>query len=95
MYIKIHNVPDGIPRCSVVVSQGQQPNGAWQVNLFVKSHDCYDVGTVCASLRLSVAEARALAACLLAETEKCEESSAEDRRDWALEDKADLEKEGG
>jgi hypothetical protein len=71
--IKIHEkkAPTGIPRCTIAVVNGQHDNGAWQVDAFVTRYDCYDVSTVCASLRLSPAEALELADRLIQAAHGC------------------------
>lgn len=59
MQIKIHTKPTGIPQARIAVAPGRTDPGATQVAVFM--FDVHDMPAVAASLRLSTAEARALA----------------------------------
>ncbi len=71
MRIKIHGKVPGIPRATVAVAGGEE-NQARTVNAFVSALDECDIPTMVASLRLTPAEARALAARLTDEADKAE-----------------------
>lgn len=71
MRIKIHGKVTGIPRATVAVAGGEE-NQARTVNAFVSALDECGIPTMVASLRLTPAEARAIAARLTDEADKAE-----------------------
>jgi hypothetical protein len=70
MFVKIHCKVPSIPSARVVVSHGSSDAGVHGVTAFISAFDAFEIPTVVASLRLSPAEARELAARLLAEADK-------------------------
>lgn len=65
MFVKTPAKVSGIPSAHVAVSPGVTDHGMPQVTALISAIDAYDFPTVVASLRMSSAEAREVAARLL------------------------------
>ena len=60
MQIKVNSKPSGIPEATAAVSAGSS-DGARRVVMFINAIDCFGIGSVAATLRMSPAEALDLA----------------------------------
>ncbi len=76
MYVKTPAKVSGIPAARVASSPGVTDQGMAQVMTVISALDVYDIPTVVASLRMSITEARDVAARIVAAADEADRLAA-------------------